>query len=105
MRQSGSRRDDPGPYLRFLFDCEEIALKRWRGLKVYLGNSSRKIEASREWILIEWKHDSTTMRSIEATQHKSVQKARACEMIHYQWEVKYTNGIGVTHRQNSSVVL
>jgi hypothetical protein len=25
--QSGSRRDDPGPYIRFLFECEDIALE------------------------------------------------------------------------------
>jgi hypothetical protein len=65
--QSGSRRDDPGPYIRFLFEYEDTALEQWLELKVYLGNWSRRVEASREWILIEWKQDSTTIGSIEAT--------------------------------------
>jgi hypothetical protein len=87
---SGSCRDDPGPYLRFLFECEDTTLERGFKLKVYLGNWSLQVKASREWILIEWEQDSTTMRSIEATQRRSVQEACACEMIHYHWEVKHT---------------
>jgi hypothetical protein len=36
--QSGSRRDGPGPYIRFLFECQDTTLERWLELKVYLGN-------------------------------------------------------------------
>jgi hypothetical protein len=81
--QNGSRRADPGPYIQFLFECEDTTLERWLELKVYPGNWSLKVEASREWILIQWEQDSTTMHSIEATKHRSVQRAHGCEMIHY----------------------
>jgi hypothetical protein len=90
MPQSGSLRDNPGPYIRFLFECEDTALERWLEIKVYLGNWSIKVEASREWILIEWEQSSTMRYAIEAISHRSVQKARACEMIHDHWEVKHT---------------
>jgi hypothetical protein len=36
--QSGSRRGNPGPYIRFLFGCEDAALERWLELKIYLDN-------------------------------------------------------------------
>jgi hypothetical protein len=38
VRQGGSHRDDPGPYIRFLFECEDTTLERRLELKVYLGN-------------------------------------------------------------------
>jgi hypothetical protein len=72
--QSDSHRDDPGPYLQFLFECEDTAFKQWLKLKIYLGNWSLKVEASREWVLIEWEQDSTTIRSIEATQHEACKR-------------------------------
>jgi hypothetical protein len=90
VRQGGSRRDDPGPYLRFLFERKDTTLKRRRELKVHLGNWSLKVEASQEWILMEWEQDSTTRYSIKATQHRSGHEARACETIHYHWGVKHT---------------
>jgi hypothetical protein len=46
--QSGSRRDEPAPCVRFRFKCEDTTLKRWLELKVYLGNWTLKVEASRE---------------------------------------------------------
>jgi hypothetical protein len=88
--QSGSRPDNPSRNIRFLFECEDTTLERRLELKVCLGNGSLKVEASREWILIEWEHDSTTVHSIEATQHRSVQKPLAGEMTHYHWEVRHT---------------
>jgi hypothetical protein len=51
---------------------------------------AEKVEVSLEWIPIEWEHDSTTIHSIKATQHRIVQKVRACEMIRYRWEVKHS---------------
>jgi hypothetical protein len=80
--KSGCHRDDPGLHIRWLFECEDTALERWLERNVYLGNWSVKVEASREWILIEWEEDSTTLRSIAAPQHGSVQKARACAMLY-----------------------
>jgi hypothetical protein len=81
VQQSGSLRDGPCPYIRFLFECEDTPLERLFDLKVYLGNWSLKIEASRGWILIEWEHDSIMMRSMEAAQHRSVQKSRVCTVL------------------------
>jgi hypothetical protein len=88
--QSGSCHDDPGPYIRFLFECEDSTLERCLELKVYLSNWSLKVEASWEWIIIEWEQDSITMHSIEGTRHRSMLRVRACEMIYYHWEVKHT---------------
>jgi hypothetical protein len=52
LLQSGSCRDDPGPWIRFLFQCEGAGRERWLELKVCLGNWSLKVEALREWIFI-----------------------------------------------------
>jgi hypothetical protein len=50
--QRGSRRDCPGPYIRFLSECD-TTLERWLEFKIYLGNWSLKVEELREWILME----------------------------------------------------
>jgi hypothetical protein len=46
-------RDEAGPYLRFLFQCEDTALERWLELRVFTTTWTVEVEASSEWTLIE----------------------------------------------------
>jgi hypothetical protein len=57
--QSGSRRDDPGPYVRFLFECEGTTLEQWLNSKFISAIGVQKSKHRGSGILIEWEHDST----------------------------------------------
>jgi hypothetical protein len=75
----GSCPGDRGPYLRFIFRCEDTALE----LKVFHGNWTIEIEASKEWTLIEWDAHSSLIYSNEAAQHDKVKASIERQFTQY----------------------
>jgi hypothetical protein len=65
-------------HLHMLFQCEDAALARWLAFQVFPGNWSIDVEASREWIVIEWEPLKTTRKSTEATQHRARERRVNC---------------------------
>jgi hypothetical protein len=84
---TGSRPGDSRPYLRFTFSCEDTTLERWVELKVFHGSWTLEVEASREWIIIEWDGHSSAVNSIEASQKRKLKIPKEREFIQYVWEL------------------
>jgi hypothetical protein len=57
--------------LHILLQCEDSALARWIAVKVFPGDWIIDVEASGEWIVIDWEHLKTVRESTEATRHRS----------------------------------
>jgi hypothetical protein len=66
-------------------------LSRWLAVKVFLGEWSIDVEASREWIVIEWEPLESTRESTEAMQRGNTRTSCKRRYIQYQWTINTTN--------------
>jgi hypothetical protein len=48
------RNANPRTYLRFVFQCEDAELDHRLEVRVFLGDWTIEVNASRDWIVIEW---------------------------------------------------
>jgi hypothetical protein len=71
-----------------LFQCENTALARWLAVNFFPGDWSIDVEASHEWIVIEWEPLETMRESIEATQHRSTRTPCKRQYTQYQYTIK-----------------
>jgi hypothetical protein len=76
--------------LRFLFQCEDTELDRRLEVRVFLGDWTIEVDASREWIVIEWESRTRMIHSADGTHSRKIKTARDREYVQYLWEVKPT---------------
>jgi hypothetical protein len=71
-----SRNANSRTHLRFLFPCEDTKLDRRLEVRVFLGNRTIEVDASREWIVIDWQPCTLVIHSPDETQSQKMKIGR-----------------------------